>query len=95
MNKLKHEDLKHGLFTSPQSGSIQFKRYIIENVEDLNKFREKYPQINMLNVYNDILKDMENGKIVLATDDNFTGMPTYCFESAIGNDHPSSIHRVK
>jgi hypothetical protein len=96
MVKLHYEDLKHGLFTSPQSGSVQFKRYIIENVEDLNKFREKYPQIDMLNIYNNMLDSINEGSIVLATDDNhFTGMPTYCFESSENDTHPSSIHRVK
>jgi hypothetical protein len=96
MKELQYEDLKQGFFTSPQSGSTQFKRYIIEDVNDLNKFREKFPKINQLNMYNQMFKSLESGMVVLATDEHpMTRMPTYCFESNKDSLHPSSIHRVK
>jgi hypothetical protein len=88
--------LKRGIFTSPQSGSIEFERYVIENEEDLNKFLKEFPH-RMTMVGKRLKESLEEGYIILATDAHpLTGMFTYCFETKDKNNmHPSSFHRVR
>lgn len=95
MEKLTHRDLKIGVYTSPQSGSEKFERYVLENEEDLEAFRVKFPQIKMLKMYDNLKASLREGYIVILTDEHpMTGMPTYCFESKSDNTHPTSFHRV-
>lgn len=93
---MNHKNLKIGIYTSPQSGAVEFERYVVEDETDLNAFREKFPQINMFKMYDNLKKALSEGYVILLSDEHkMTGMPTYCFESKTDNTHPSSMHRVK
>lgn len=93
---MNHDDLKRGIYTTPHLGTMELERYVVENEDDLNAFREKFPQINMLQIYNNLKNSLAQGYIIILTDAHkFSGFPTYCFESKPDNTHPSSMHRVK
>lgn len=96
MAKVLNKNLKWGIYKSPQSGDVEIERYIVENENDLNAFRDQFPQIKILNMYNNLKQSVNEGYVVILTDPHrMTGMPTYCFESKPDNTHPSSMHRVK
>jgi hypothetical protein len=93
---MNHKDLKIGVYTSPQSGTLEFERYVVEDETDLDNFREKFPQINVFKMYDNFKKALSEGHTILLTDEHrLTGMPTYCFESKTDKTHPSSMNRVK
>lgn len=100
MSGLKHKDLKSAFFTTPQINTSfgAFERYVIENMNDLNAFAKKFPQIKEkpFNMFANLKRSLDNGEVLILTDEHRnSGFPTYCTESSAGNTHPSSIHRVK
>ncbi len=94
-----HTNLKQGTFTSPQSGNAKFKRYIVENLEDLKAFAKAFPHIKKHLgglMYNNLEDCVNEGYTVLLTDNHhLSGMPTYCFENKDNSTHPSSFNRVE
>lgn len=93
-NQMEYRDLKIGLFTSNYT-THNFERYLLENKEDLDLYADKFPQIQKMGVYDNMLKSILDGRNVIATDEHpMSGFPTYQLE---GNnfDHPSSAVRLK
>lgn len=93
---MKRKHLKRGLFTSPQSGNLEFERYVIENVKDLNKFLRVF-DVKLSMVVPKLKEALSEGEIIIATDEHpLSGMFTYCYETKDKtNIHPSTFHRVK
>lgn len=93
---MKHKKLKRGIYTSPQSGSLEFERYVIENEQDLNAYLNCFPNRTTMMGEN-MRKSLAQGYTIVATDEHpLSGLPTYCFESKDkDNQHPSSFHRVR
>ena len=93
---MKHKHLKRGLYTSPQSGSEQFEKYVIENETDLNAFNEAMGGLPKI-MLNPMKECLEEGRIIIATDAHpLSGFPTYCFETTDKNNtHPQCYHRLK
>lgn len=89
---LKHSKLKRALYQTPQAPGIEIERYVIENMSDLNAF------IKVINtptiVINNWTDCIEKGHIIIATDPNWIGYPTYCFESK-DVSHPANYVRIK
>ncbi len=93
---MKHKKLKRGIYTSPQSGTQEFERYVIENEQDLNAFLEHFP--NRMTMMGQNMRDaLAQGYTIIATDEHpLSKLPTYCFETKDpNNQHPSSFHRVR
>ena len=92
---MKHKKLKRGIYTSPQSGTEEFERYVIENEQDLKAFAKAFPKAKTF--FEDNMRNsLAQGYIIVATDEHrMSGLPTYCFESQKDNQHPSSFHRVR
>lgn len=92
---MKFKTLKRGLYTSPQiKDGSQVERYVIENEEDVNAFFEKFEKAKRV-MKKDFFQCLSEGHIIIATDEVWSGYPTYCFESPEGSTHPSSFIRVK
>jgi hypothetical protein len=93
---MKHKKLKRGIYTSPQSGTKEIERYVIENEQDLKAFAKAFPRARKF--FEDNMRNsLAQGYIIIATDEHeLSGLPTYCFESKDPNNtHPSSFHRVR
>ena len=92
---MKNTKLKQALFTSPQSGTTKFGRYVVENEADFKKFLRVFDLLKRTK--ESIRESLREGRIIILTEPNtWTGYPSYCFESKDPNDtHPSSFHRVK
>ena len=93
---MKHKNLKRGIYTSPQSGTEEFERYVIENQQDLNLYLKHFP--HRMTMMGEHMKNaLEEGHIIVATDEHrVSGHPTYCYEAKDkDNQHPSSFHRVR
>jgi len=92
---MKHKNLKRGIYTSPQSGTEEFERYVIENEQDLKAYAKAFPKAKTF-FEDNMRKSLAQGHIIVATDEHrMSGLPTYCFESKEDNQHPSSFHRVR
>lgn len=93
---MKHKKLKRGIYTSPQSGTQEFERYVIENEQDLKAFAKAFPKAKQF-FEDNMRKSLAQGYTIVATDEHpMSGLPTYCFESKDkDNQHPSSFHRVR
>jgi hypothetical protein len=93
---MKHRNLKRGIYTSPQSGTQEIERYVIENEDDLNKLLLMFP-FRMTMFGENLKQNLKEGRIILVTDEHpLTQQPTYCFETTdVNNNHPSSFHRVR
>jgi hypothetical protein len=93
---MKHKKLKRGIYTSPQSGTQEFERYIIENEQDLYAFLKCFPN-RMTMMGENMKKSLSEGYVIIATDEHpLTKSPTYCYESKDPNNtHPSSFHRLR
>ena len=95
--KLKYPKLKQAMFTSPQSKDNQFPMYVIETKADADVYAKNFPQIkkSFTKMYENIISSINEGYIVLATDETISGYPTYCFENTTNSTHPSSFNRIK
>ena len=94
-----NKNIKRGIYTSPQSGTQEFERYVIENQEDLKEFKKAFCIKGHIwqNLISEFERNIKKGYTIIATDPNpLHGMPTWCFESKDPNNtHPSSFHRVR
>lgn len=92
---MRKANLKQALFTSPQSGSEPFGRYVVENRQDFREFLKHFDLFS--STREGIIEALEEGQTVLLTEPHqLTGYPTYCFECKDKtNTHPSSFHRVE
>ena len=93
---MNHKHLKRGIYTSSQSVTEQFERYVIENEQDLNAFLNAFPN-RMTMMGQNMRNALEQGYTIIATDEHpLSKLPTYCYETKDKNDtHPSSFHRVR
>lgn len=89
-------DLKIKKFSNPEKTFVT-KRYVIENEKDLKKTLKSFPQLdnNFMGVAANWEKALNEGRIILVSDESWAGFPTYCFESDQNSTHPSSLIRVK
>ncbi len=93
-HQMKKRNLKIGLFASMDT-THNFERYVIENNEDLLAYKKEFPQINNFNIFENFKTAINEGRIIVATDEHhMSGYPTYCFESKDFH-HSSSIVRIK
>ncbi len=96
---LKRTNLKRGIYTSPQSGNAEIERYVIENDKDLKAFVKEFQQLKHLpksiDMIGNLKRALKEGHIIILTDENRIGFPTYCFENTTNSTHPSSYNRVR
>jgi hypothetical protein len=92
---MERPNLKIAKFTNPNQTFIT-ERYVVENEEDLKLLLAEFPQLdnNAMGVAGNWQQALDEGRILLITDESWIGYPTYQFESPVGSTHPSCLIRV-
>ena len=63
----------------------EVKRYVIEDLKDLNKFFKAFKGFDILNVKENLINALNEGRVILLTDPHpLSGVNTYCYQHPKG-----------